>query len=196
MTAPGIIPRMAPTRDVTRLLAECRAGDESALERLLPLVYSELHGLADRHLRRERRDHTLQPTALVHEVYLSLVDREEQNWQNRAHFLCVAATAMRHILINHAHGRNAAKRGGGRLRLTLFEAVSAFEERAEDLVALDEALTRLAVFDERRSRLVELRFFGGLTVEEAAKVLEVSTRTVEREWRLARAWLRKEVGAN
>ena len=183
------------TSEITRLLEECRAGDQSALEALFPLVYDELRAVAQRHLRRERRDHTLQATSLVHEAYLRLIDQDKQQWQNRSHFLSLAATAMRRILINHAHQSRAQKRGGNHQRVTLFEAVSVFEEQATDLLGLDEALDRLATFDPLKSRVVELRFFGGLTVEETARILELSTRTVERNWRLARAWLRKEVGA-
>ena len=186
---------MPGSKDVTRILEQCREGDESALESLFPLVYDELRALAVRHLSRERRDHTMQATSLVHEAYLKLVDQDNQHWQNRAHFLSLAATAMRRILINYAYRNKTAKRGGDRQRVTLFEAVSVFEERAEDLIELNEALERLEKFDARKSRIVELRFFGGLSVEETARVLELSTRSVERDWRLARAWLKKEVEA-
>jgi RNA polymerase sigma-70 factor, ECF subfamily len=180
--------------DVTRLLAECAESDERALEKVFPIVYDELRALAAVHLGRERRDHTLQPTALVHEAFLKLVDQENQRWQNRAHFLCIAATAMRRILVHHAEARGAAKRGGDRRRTELLEAESPFDEPAEDLLALDEALRRLEALDPRKSRLVELRFFAGLDEAEAASVLGVSARTVERDWRLAKAWLRKELG--
>ena len=178
---------------VTRLLESCREGDAGALEQLMPLVYDELRGLAGRQLSRERIDHTLQATALVNEVFLKLVDQRNQSWQNRGHFLCVAAMAMRRILVNHAHAKKAAKRGGGRARVTLDEGAALFEERAEDLLALDTALTKLARVDDTKRQLVELRFFGGLTADEAAEVMGVSTRTVERQWRLARAWLRREI---
>lgn len=179
--------------DVTRLLADCRAGDPAALDRLLPLLYDELRSLAKSYLGRERGGHTLEPTALVHEAFLKLVGERERNWRNRSHFFALAAQAMRRVLMNHAEKKKSAKRGGGARRVTLFEAASLFEEDAADLLALDEALRRLAAFDEAKSRLVELRFFGGLTTEETASVLGVSARTVERDWRLARAWLRKEV---
>jgi RNA polymerase sigma factor (TIGR02999 family) len=178
---------------VTRLLADCRRGDERALEQLLPLVYDELRRLAGRFLDRERSDHTLQATALVHEAYLKLVDQRQRDWNDRRHFLCIAATAMRRVLVNHALARRAEKRGGGRRRVTLFGAPTVFEERAEDLAALDGALERMARLDPTRCRLVELRFFAGLSVEETARVLELSPRTVERGWRAARAWLRKEI---
>ena len=178
---------------VTRLLESCREGDAAALEQLMPLVYDELRGLAGRQLSRERIDHTLQATALVNEAFLKLVDQRNQSWQNRGHFLCVAAMAMRRILVNHAHAKKAAKRGGGRARVTLDEGAALFEERAEDLLALDTALTKLARVDDTKRQLVELRFFGGLTADEAAEVMGVSTRTVERQWRLARAWLRREI---
>ncbi len=190
-TIPGV-----DTERVTRLLRQSRDGDSQALDELLPLVYDELRSLAEAHLSRERRDHTLQATALVHEVYLKLAGQEQQDFANCGHFLSLAATVMRRILINHAHSRRAAKRGGGMGRCTLFEAASVFEERAEDLLALDEALGRLAQFDPEKARIVELRFFGGLSTEEASGALGVSTRTVERGWRIARAWLAKEIGAS
>jgi RNA polymerase sigma factor (TIGR02999 family) len=180
--------------DVTRLLAECDQGGQKAIERVFPIVYAELRALAARHLDRERRDHTLQPTALVHEAFLKLVDQENQRWQNRAHFFGIAATAMRRILVRHAEARAAAKRGGDRRRTQLFEAESPFEEPAEDLIALDSALVRLHAIDPRKARLVDLRYFAGLSEEEAAEALGVSVRTVERDWRLAKAWLRKEIG--
>ena len=187
---------MSSTERVTRLLVQHRGGDESALDELLPLVYADLRAIAERSLRRERRDHTLQPTALVHEAYLRLVDQADQDWQNRAHFLAIAATAMRRVLVHHAEKRGAEKRGGGAGRVTLFEGASVFEERAEDLLVLDEALDRLGAFDAEKCRIVELRFFAGLSEAEAADVLGVSTRTVERGWRLAKAWLRKEIAAD
>ncbi len=185
---------MNPPTEVTRLLAQYRDGDPDVLSRLLPLVYEDLRELAGRQLRRERADHTLQPTALVHEAYLRLVDQEARSFENRAHFLALAATAMRRILVNHAVARRAEKRGGGAEKVTLFEAASVFEERAEDLVALDEALNRFAAIDPEKCRIVELRFFAGLTAEETAECLSTSLRTVERGWRFAKAWLRKEIG--
>ncbi|MFG0319305.1 MAG: sigma-70 family RNA polymerase sigma factor [Planctomycetota bacterium JB042] len=181
-------PSEAP--DVTRLLAECRDGADDALERLFPIIYDQLRGLADRHLAKERGDHTLQPTALVHEAWIRLVDQQNRDWRNRSHFLCVAAMAMRRILVNHAVAKKARKRGGTRRKVELDEALVVFEERAEDLVALDEALKRLEEKDERKARVVEMRFFAGLGEQEIAESLGVTTRTVERDWRMARAWLK------
>ena len=179
--------------DVTRILNGVQQGDPKAAGELLPLVYDELRKLAAHRMANEAAGHTLQPTALVHEAFLKLVGERERDWKNRPHVFALAAQAMRRVLLNHAEPRRAQKRGGDARKVTLFEAASLFEEQAEDLVALDEALTRLASFDEAKCRLVELRFFGGLTTEETAEVLGVSSRTVERDWRLARAWLRKEV---
>ncbi len=183
--------------EVTRILSAVRDGSGDALEELLPVVYAQLHGLARRQLQREREGHTLQATALVNEAYLRLVAERERNWENRAHFMTVAATAMRRVLVNHAEKRRAQKRGGDRERIALDEALDgaldALADRAADVLALDEALDRLADFDPQKSRIVELRFYGGLTIEETAHVLDVSTRTVERGWRLAKAWLRTEV---
>ncbi len=184
---------MSSTPDVTQLLLKWGDGDREALENLLPLVYRELHQLASRYLRRERSDHTLQATALVHEAYLKLIDQREVKWQNRAHFFGVAAQAMRRILVDHARGRGAAARGGGAQRVALDEALIVSDERTAEVVALDEALTRLAEIAPRKSRLVELRFFGGLSIEEAAEVLGVSPGTVMREWTFTKAWLRKEI---
>lgn len=185
---------MTEPSDVTRLLNRSREGEGGALEELLPLVYEELHRLAARRLSRERRDHTLQATALVNEAYLRLVDQRNQSWTNRSQFLGIAATMMRRILINHAQAHRAAKRGGDRQRVTLHEAVAVLEGRAADLVDLDAALDRLNARDEDAARLVELRFFAGLSNDEVAELRGVSTRTVERSWRLAKAWLRKELG--
>ncbi len=179
--------------DVTQLLHRCRAGEDDALEQLLPLVYDELHRIAEQRMRAERGDHTLQATALVHEAWLKLVDQREQNWNDRGHFLAIAATAMRRILVNHAHARRAAKRGGERQRITLDASAAVLEEKADDMLALDEALTRMAVEFPDKARIVELSFFAGLTHAEIADVLGVSTRTVERGWRLARAWLRRDL---
>lgn len=183
----------APSADVTRLLAEWGGGDREALDRLIPLVYDELRRLADRYLRRERADHTLQPTALVNEAYMRLVGQSEVRWQNRAHFIGVAAQLMRRILVDHARGRVASKRGGGRQKLSLQALDSFFEEPDLDLVALDDALGELAEMDPQQSRIVELRFFGGLTIEETAEVVGVSPMTVKREWALAKAWLLRQV---
>jgi RNA polymerase sigma factor (TIGR02999 family) len=185
---------MASTpRDVTHLLAAWRQGDREAQAHLLPLVYDELRRLAHRYLQRERPDHTLQATALVHEAYLRLIDQRQAQWQNRAHFFGLAAQMMRRILIDHARQQHAAKRGGAEQKLSLDEAVWVSAERATDLVALDDALTRLAVLDPQQSRIVELRFFGGLTIEETAEVLGVSPATVKRDWSMAKAWLYREL---
>ena len=181
----------APT-DVTRRLAEWSRGDQHALAELMPLVYDELRRLADSYLRRERPDHTLQPTALVHEAYLRLVDQTVE-LQNRAHFFGVAAQVMRCILVDHARAHQAAKRGGGAHKLSLDEVAELAEGQAVDLIALDDALKALAALDPQQSRVVELRYFGGLTVEEAAEVLGVSPATVKRDWTTARAWLHREI---
>jgi RNA polymerase sigma-70 factor (ECF subfamily) len=177
---------------VTRLLLAWRAGDESALARLTPLVHQELHRIARKYMRGERARDSLQATALVHEAYLRLVDTQRVNWQNRAHFLAMAARLMRRILVDLARARRYQKRGGGALHVTLTDALLV-PDKAELLVPLDEALSALAEFDERRSQVVELRFFGGLTVEETAAVLQVSPETVMRDWKLARTWLRREL---
>jgi RNA polymerase sigma factor (TIGR02999 family) len=180
------------TQDVTQLLVKLGDGDQSALDELLPLVYDELRRLADRYLRRERSDHTLQATALVNEAYLRLVDQHVP-WQNRAHFFGVAAEMMRRILVDHAREHKAQKRGSGQLKLSLDEAINMSDERASDLIALDEALNALAEFDPQKSRIVELRFFAGLSIEETARVLGIGTATVIRQWRMAKAWLYHEV---
>jgi RNA polymerase sigma factor (TIGR02999 family) len=176
--------------NVTLLLAEAGRGDAAASARLMELVYGELRGLAGGYARRQRADHTLQPTALVHEAFMKLVDENATPWNDRAHFFAVAATAMRQILTDHARAKQAQKRGGGDWeKVTLDDAVMSAEKCELDLVALDEVLTELASYDERKHRVVELRFFGGLTVEEVARVLGLSTTTIESEWRAARAWL-------
>jgi RNA polymerase sigma-70 factor (ECF subfamily) len=175
--------------EVTQLLKDWSSGDPEALDRLIPIVYAELRAIAARYLRRERRDHTLQPTALVNEAYLRLIDQKQVQWQNRAHFIGVAAQMMRRILVDHAKSHNRAKRGGGAQRVSLDEVMAVSDERATDLLELDSALTALAAFDDRKSRVVEMRYFGGLTVEETAEVLKVSEMTVAREWKLAKAWL-------
>ena len=181
-------------QSVTQLLVEWSHGDQDALERLTPLVYGELRRLARRHLSRERSDHTLQSTALVHEAYLRLVDQRSVQWQNRAHFFGVAAQLIRRILIDHARARQAGKRGAGACLLSLDEALDApAGGRQLDIVALDDALAQLAKIDPRQSRIVELRFFAGLTVQETAEVLSVSTPTVNREWNAAKAWLFREL---
>jgi len=179
--------------DITQLLLEVSRGDQQALGQMLPLVYGELRALAERALRRERAGHTLQPTALVHEAYIKLVDQSRVQWQNRAHFYAVAAQIMRRILVDHARARQAAKRDGAGGRIALEDTHAAPREQPPDLMALDEALTRLGELDQRQGRVVELRFFAGLTNEETAEVLGVSPATVKREWTTAKAWLRREM---
>jgi len=186
---------MSPTQssDVTRLLTDVSAGRRGAYAELLPLVYAELRALADRALRHERRGHTLQPTALVHEAYLKLVEQRDVHWQHRVHFFRLAAQLMRRILVDHARARQTIKRGGGRTRIALDAAVSESRESEVDLVALDDCLARLESLDERQARIIEMRFFAGLTIEETAALLEISPATVKREWTLARAWLYREL---
>jgi RNA polymerase sigma factor (TIGR02999 family) len=179
--------------EVTQLLAELQSGRLDAASRLIPLVYDELRRLARHYLRQERPDHTLQPTALVHEAYLRLVDQGERSWQGRAHFIGAAAELMRHILVDYARGRQTAKRGSVSQKVPLEEALLFSEEQSEELVALDGALERLTQRDARQSRIVELRFFGGLTVEETAEVVGISPKTVKRDWSVARAWLHREI---
>jgi RNA polymerase sigma-70 factor (ECF subfamily) len=179
--------------EVTELLQQWGSGRQDALDRLLPLIYAELRKLASSYLRRERHDHTLQATALVHEAFLKLVDQRAVRWQNRAHFFGIAAQAMRRILIDSARAHAAGKRGDGERPLSLDEALVLTNEPNVDLLALDEVLTRLAAFDPQQSRVVELRFFGGLTMEETAEVLHISPATVGREWTLAKAWLYAEL---
>jgi RNA polymerase sigma-70 factor (ECF subfamily) len=176
-------------QDVTVLLGDWRGGDAGALEKLIPLVQPELHRLAHHYMSRERAGHTLQTTALLDEAYLLLVDHTKRNWQNRTHFVAAAAQLMRRIMVDHARERHALKRGGGPLKVTLDEAAAVTETRSEELLALDDALERLAAQDSRKSQIVELRYFGGLTVEETAEFLKLSQRTVEREWNMAKAWL-------
>lgn len=180
-------------QEVTRLLVDWRGGDEAALQKLFPLVQPELHRLAHHYMSRERAGHTLQTTAILNEAYLRLVDNTKPVWQGRTHFIAAAAQLMRRILVDYARARKSLKRGGGALRVTLDEAAFAPEARSEDLLALDEALERLAVQDARKSQIVELRYFGGLTVEETAEFLKLSQRTVEREWTMAKAWLYREL---
>jgi RNA polymerase sigma factor (TIGR02999 family) len=179
--------------EVTRLLVECRQGSREALERLMPLVYKELRKLAAYHLRAERAEHTLEPTALVHEAYLRLVDQSNAHWQNRAHFFAVAAQVMRHILVDYARMRGRDKRGGRQERLAFDAAIGLPGGRAVELVALDDALSALERLDARQSRIVELRYFGGLSIEETAEVLGIGAARVRREWTFARAWLRREL---
>ena len=184
---------MPVSPDVTQLLLDLSAGHREVLDRLLPPLYAELRGIAHRHLRRERDDHTLNTTALVHEAYLKLVDQSRVRWQNRAHFYAVAATVMRRILLDHAKAHRRGKRGGGLAPTVLDDALVPTPERAEALVALDEALARLARLDAQQARVVECRYFGGLTVEETAEALGVSPATVKRDWAVAKAWLYREM---
>ena len=176
-------------QEVTRLLGDWSGGNEGALEKLIPLVQPELHRLAHHYMSRERAGHTLQTTALLDEAYLRLVDDTERSWQNRTHFIATAAQLMRRIMVDHARERHSLKRGGGALKVTLDEAASVTETRSEELLALDEALEGLAAQDPRKSQIVELRYFGGLTVAETSEFLKVPQRTVEREWNMAKAWL-------
>jgi len=186
---------MVSTHDLTELLTEWREGDRTALDRLTPLVYDEIRRIAHRYVQRERDGHTLQTTALVNEAYLRLAGNQQINWQNRAHFFAVTAQVMRHILIDYARRRNYVKHGGEAQRVSFSEALASEESvpmskpRAVELLALDEALNELAKFDPRKSRVVELRYFGGLSLDETAEVLEVSLMTVRRDWRAAKAWL-------
>ncbi len=183
-----------PQGDITRLLADLTGGNSDVVNTLLPLIYDELHRMASNQLRNERRDHTLNATALVHEAYLKLVDQDRVSWQNRAHFLGVAAQAMRRILINYAEARRAQKRGGDVVATTFDDELAPQDARADDLIELDEALKRLHAVNPRQASAVEYRFFGGLTHEEIAELLDVSVPTVRRDWRLARAWLASELG--
>ncbi len=180
-------------QDVTQMLLAWRNGDAAALDSLMHLIYAELHRLASRYMRNEAPDHVLNSTALVNEAYLRLVNQHQVNWQNRAHFFAVSAKAMRSILIDMARGRNRLRRGNGARHFSLDETLLFSEGRTDNLIALDDALTQLAKLDERKSRIVEMRYFGGLTAEETAEVLKVSIATVDREWQRARAWLYNEL---
>ncbi len=182
-----------PPNEITPLLLRWSQGDEVALDLLLPIVYQELHQLAQSYLRRERADHTLQPTALINEAYLRLVKQDAAGWQSRSHFFGVAARLMRQILVEHARTHGAAKRGSGETELPLEEAWIYSGEKAAELVALDDALTAMAAFDERKVRIIELRYFGGMSVEETAEALGLSIATIGHETRLARAWLHREL---
>ncbi len=184
---------MPSPQQMTELLAAWSDGDREALERLLPLVERELHRLAHHYMNRERDGHTLQTTALVNEAYLKLCDQTRVRWQNRAHFFAIAATSMRRFLANHARDRHRDKRGGRAVQVSLSEVAVISAEKSDELLALDEALGRLAEFDPRKARVVELRHFGGLTAAEVAEVLGVSVVTVERDWKAAKAWLAREV---
>lgn len=200
----------AADRPVTQLLAQWREGNDSALGELTGLVYQELRSLAQRHLRRERSNHTIQRTALVHEAFVRLVSQQSVDWQSRAHFFALASNLMRRILVDHARARLASKRGGGASAVSLDEIMAPLDaedgaahsipepqhfdgETDDDVTAIDEALTKLAGMDARQARIVEMRYFGGLTIEETAQALEISDATVKREWTLARAWLKREL---
>jgi len=185
--------RPVPPAEVTELLRRWSGGDVAARESLVPLVYDELRRLARYYLASQRSDHTLQSTAIVHEAYLRLAGRDNVHWENRSHFFAVAAQLMRRILVDHARKRNAAKRGGAHLTLLVDETVEPSSQRELDLVALDDALKALAELDERQSRIVELRFFGGLSIDDTSRILDISPATVKREWSTARAWLHGEI---
>ena len=184
---------MAPDPNVTQALVQLTSGDQAALDRLLPLVYGQLRDLAQRELRRERPDHTLNATALVHEAYLKLVQLDSIEWRGRAHFFGAAAKSMRRILISYARMKKAEKRGAGADHVAIDSVVVAARERPADLVALDEALTRLEEMNERQARIVECRFFAGMDLKETAEALGISPATVKRDWTLARAWLNREL---
>ncbi len=185
---------MAPaTHEVTELLQDWSEGDESALARLMPLVYDELHRLAHQHMKHEKPGHILQTSALINEAYLRLVDRPRTHWENRAQFFGIVARVMRRILVDEARKRKADKRGGDAIHVTLNEATNVAHEQAANVVALDDALKSLEAIDSRQSKIVELRFFGGLSIDETAEVLKVSSGTVMRDWTFARAWLKNEM---
>jgi RNA polymerase sigma factor (TIGR02999 family) len=193
--APKTVKRMAPKppQQVTQLLIAWSNGDPAARDELMPLVYEELHRLAHRYMNRERPGHTLQTSALVNEAFMKLIDQKNVHWQNRAHFFGLAAQMMRRILVDYARSRQYAKRGGGAERVSFDDALVVSQERVDEVVALDDALKDLAEFDQRKSQIVELRFFGGLSIEETAELLKVSPGTVMRDWTLAKAWLRKQI---
>jgi RNA polymerase sigma factor (TIGR02999 family) len=182
--------------EITQLLAEWSNGNQTALDKLYPLVYDELHKMANRYMNRERKDHTLQTTALINEAYVRLVDQKNVHWANRAHFFAISAQIMRRILIDHARGHAYAKRGGGAQKVSLDETAIVANDRASTMLLLDEALKRLAEMDPRRGQVVELRYFGGLNNEEIAGVLKISENTVTRDWNMARAWLYQELSGS
>ncbi len=193
MAFTGIEVTTLPKNEVTQLLLRWSEGDKAALGKLMPLVYRELRRLAGHYMRRERPGHTLQASALVNEAYLRLVDYRRMQWQNRAHFFAVAAQAMRRVLVEHARSRQYAKRGGTAQRISLDDVAVLTDQQAAELVALDDALTSLEALDARKARIVELRYIGGLSIEETAETLGVSTATVERDWRSAKAWLYRAI---
>jgi RNA polymerase sigma-70 factor (ECF subfamily) len=184
----------APDSEASALLAAIGSGNEAAMDQFVPLVYDELRRLARRHLAGQRRGHTLQTADLVSEAYLKLVNVKGAGWKDRLHFFAVASQAMRSVLVDYARRRSYAKRGGNPLRVSLSEADEVFEQQTAEVVAVDEALSRLAALDPRKAQIVELRYFGGLSVEETAHLLDLSSRTIKREWRWARAWLHRELG--
>ncbi|HXI90018.1 MAG TPA: sigma-70 family RNA polymerase sigma factor [Blastocatellia bacterium] len=184
---------IAASHEVTQLLMAWNDGDQSALERLIPLVHAELHRIARRYMRNERAGHMLQTSALINEAYMRLIDAQQVHWQNRAHFFGIAAQLMRRVLVDFARSRSYKKRGGGAFQVSLDETMVITKERGEDLVALDEALSALSELDERKGRVVEMRFFGGLSEKEIAEALTVSPETVRRDWRLAKSWLRRRL---
>ena len=185
---------MSPDPDITELLVDWNNGDKTAIDRLLPLVEKELHRLAHSYMRREDPNHTLQTTALINETYMRLVDQRRVQWQNRAHFFGIAAQIMRRILLNHARDQSRLKRGGKAVHVSLSHALIMPDEKDREIMALDDALNRLEAIDQRKGKVVELRYFGGLTVEEVAEVLNVSKITVMRDWKFAKAWLAREMG--
>ena len=182
-----------PEHDITDMLLDWGKGDKAALDRVMPLIYQELRRMAHRQMRRERAGNTMQTTVLINEAYLRLVDYERVQPRDRSHFFAIAAQAMRRVLIERARSRNSAKRGSGGQKVSLEEVADLIDERATNLVALDEALTTLATIDPRKAQIVELKYFGGMTIEETAQVLDVSTPTVERDWQMARIWLHREI---
>lgn len=184
---------MSSPLEISALLIDWSNGDKAALDKLLPLVERELHRLAHNYMKKEKADHTLQTSALVNEAYLKLVDQRHTRWQNRAHFFGIAAKIMRRILLNHARDKHRKKRGGAAVQVSLSDVAIVSNEKSAELLALDEALQRLAEFDDRKSQVVELRYFGGLSVEETAEVLKVSPTTVMRDWNMAKAWLAREL---
>lgn len=184
---------MSDETQITELLAKWSGGDEGSLERLLPLVEAELRRIAHRYMMHENENHTLQTTALVNEAYLQLIKQKEKNWQNRSHFFAISANIMRRILLNHARRQNAQKRGGGAIPVNIENAVVFSPEKTAELIALNDALEKLKDFDELKSRIVELRYFGGLTIAEMAEVLNIASATVSLHWRLAKAWLAAEI---